>query len=674
MRLPSRFALNATSGLATVLFALHSEHVAASKNDPFALPGKDFRVDDLSPASKSDPSLQNPQTQPADDYIFFADVALNGEPLRGIAKIKMVDDELAIEAAFAFAKGLTPIFPDQEYIALSSVRGMTYDFNWQNYRLNITKDLHSSGANLIDMQKRSHGATSAADHIPAFIVDYDLSLQANRAGLHGIGHISPRFAHENTVVETSFRVSTEKQTVGGRTTRLDSFISHRMPASSTSVTVGDFISQGPAGSRAVRMGGLRIGTDFSLRSDLITKPLPDFTGTVAVPTGIDVLVNDRRVTSNDVERGEFTVQSIPVPLGRSEVGVVVRDALGRERLQTVPFYSARSLLAPGLFEGAINIGAVRRRFGVSSNDYGPPAITAMARKGIRNSLTLTSLAEASNGVINGGFGADMVIANAALVSLTARASRNNEGPTGLRSGHLVSLGIESTGEVFSASLEAREVSDGYADVASANGDNAPPSLIAANINFDLAEFGRLQVSAVWQSQPDRPRLDRDAKKLRLISASYRNQIWRGATVSLDLSRRVNNGRKDFSALIGLSVSLGNRKFGQTSYSRAQDRGFFQASFSRPAIEPGDTGYSASLGLGSADRIAGSISRQLRFGRFELQAEHVDGSNAARFNARGSLLATEGSIFATKNEGGHMPWWIAGASKASPRSTKTVRAA
>ena len=66
----------------------------------------------------------------------------------------------------------------------------------------------------------------------------------------------------------------------------------------------------------------------------------------------------------------------------------------------------------------------------------------------------------ANGVTNGGFGADMVIPNAALVSLTARANRNNEGATGLLSGHPVSSGIESTGEVFSASLETIAISFG----------------------------------------------------------------------------------------------------------------------------------------------------------------------------------------------------------------------
>jgi outer membrane usher protein FimD/PapC len=651
---PNRFALKATSGLATVLATLSSSQLSAATDDPFALPGKDFRVPDKIRAA-DDPFAIAPNSpissQRADAYVFYADVVLNGTNLDGIAKVKNIDGELAIESGFAFAKGITATFPKSEFVTLSTIAGLTFTFDTQTYRLTLIKDLKSTGPNLIDLSQRSKRTTAASEHVAAFIVDYDASVQADRNGLRATGLFAPRFSKGDSTLEASIRLSSDKGTTGRRITRLDTFFEQRLPHSATSVTIGDFVSQVPTGARAVRMGGVQIGTDFELRPDLVTQPLPDFVGSVAVPTAIDVLVNDRRVTSREVERGEFTVQSVPVPVGRSEVGAVVRDALGRETIISVPFYSARRLLAKGLFEGALNIGAIRRRFGVRSNDYGPLALSAMARKGLSNTFTVTGLAEASNGIANAGLGADMVIANAALLNLTARASHDNNGPFGVRSGYLLEAGVESAGPVFSASLDMRKVSRGYSDVASASGDAPPPSQLAANISFDLAKHGRMQLSAIRQSNPDRPWRGQFANTTTLVSGSYRRRLGRRAGLSFDVTRRVSGNRTDWRGLLGVSITLGGRSFAQASYQHGQGSGEFQASVARPAIEPGEYGYSAAVGLGRVERVSGSISRQMHWGRLEAQSEMVDGYVAGRINARGALIAAGGNVFAARGGSG-----------------------
>jgi len=50
----------------------------------------------------------------------------------------------------------------------------------------------------------------------------------------------------------------------------------------------------------VRLGGAQIATDFSLRPDLVTFPVPIVAGSVAVPSNVDVLVNNVRVLSLEV--------------------------------------------------------------------------------------------------------------------------------------------------------------------------------------------------------------------------------------------------------------------------------------------------------------------------------------------------------------------------------------
>jgi outer membrane usher protein len=46
----------------------------------------------------------------------------------------------------------------------------------------------------------------------------------------------------------------------------------------TTWTAGDVISDALSWSSSVRMGGISYGRDFSLRPDLVTWPLPEFSG------------------------------------------------------------------------------------------------------------------------------------------------------------------------------------------------------------------------------------------------------------------------------------------------------------------------------------------------------------------------------------------------------------
>ena len=66
--------------------------------------------------------------------------------------------------------------------------------------------------------------------------------------------------------------------------------------------------------------------------------------------------NQLRSVTN-VPAGPFRLDNVPVILGAGEARVVVRDALGRERIVSTPFYAAGGLLRPGpvrllLFRGA----------------------------------------------------------------------------------------------------------------------------------------------------------------------------------------------------------------------------------------------------------------------------------------------------------------------------------
>ena len=78
------------------------------------------------------------------------------------------------------------------------------------------------------------------------------------------------------------------------------------------------------------MAGFQVTTDFTVRPDLVTYPVPHLSGNAAVPSTVDILINGSRVGEGRVAAGDFAVSGAPIVNGSGTVDVVLRDALGRD--------------------------------------------------------------------------------------------------------------------------------------------------------------------------------------------------------------------------------------------------------------------------------------------------------------------------------------------------------
>ena len=114
--------------------------------------------------------------------------------------------------------------------------------------------------------------------------------------------------------------------------------------------------------------------DFATRPDLVTLPLPSFSGSAAVPSTVDVYVNSVRTISQDVDGGPFRLTNLPILSGQGNASIIVRDSLRPRRHTTLPFLVSNKLLRGGLFDFSAEAGVPRLFYGVRSNIYsGAPA-------------------------------------------------------------------------------------------------------------------------------------------------------------------------------------------------------------------------------------------------------------------------------------------------------------
>src|SRR5690625_727248 len=139
--------------------------------------------------------------------------------------------------------------------------------------------------------------------------------------------------------------------------------------------VGDVVTRPLGWSSAVRLGGIQLSRDFALRPDLVTYPLPDFSGEVDVPSTLDLFIDGARRSSLELEPGPFTLTNMPMVTGAGEATLVTVDAQGRRVESRLPFYVSSELLRPGWSSYNINAGALRRHFGQRDFSYGAAAAT-----------------------------------------------------------------------------------------------------------------------------------------------------------------------------------------------------------------------------------------------------------------------------------------------------------
>lgn len=604
---------------------------SAQEADPFALP-KELT------AKVAEQAASGP---------ILAEIEIDGV-LRGrLVQLAGSGDALSIDAADAIAAGLPVSESASGQVGLRAIPIYKWDFDRLRQRLTVKLLRNNDGGNFRDLSKPDWELTRTQP-LTALRIDYDLTASITPQGRAAGGLVDAALVRGGLSLATSLRASSAPGREINSLVRLDSGLQLHLPRASSVLTVGDFISAGTITQRAVRMGGIQLASNFELRPDLVTTPLPKFSGQVAVPTSIDILTADQRYRVGDIEPGSFTLQNVPIGTGRGEFSVVTRDALGREVVQSLRFYTSRSLLAPGLTGYAVNAGFVRRRYGESSNDYGEFAATAYLRRGLSPFLTLETSAEATSGLANFGARADFTVGNILLASAEARFSSDSA----VGAGHLTRFSLESVSQKFGIRTGVALPSVAYRDIASRLGDSVPSRQLFADLSYNFGANMQAQLNYVRQDERADSRFRLSARRLETLSGNFR------APLSSRIDLFAAGGLRRFDrtstlfASVGVSINLGTPHHLGAYANIEGDRPTAGVSYSKSDQRDGDIGYRISANVApDYHRVTGSAVWRARAAAIEGQLEEVNGSFAGRANARGTLIVASGGLYARNQTGG-----------------------
>ena len=326
-------------------------------------------------------------------------------------------------------------------------------------------------------------------------LNYDVNGQHSADEYFGdafteIGIFSPYGVATNTTVGTY--TSSDRRAV-----RLETALQRDFANSLHTLKIGDAISNPGTWDNALRFGGVQWGTNYSIRPDLITTPLLSASGQAAVPSTVDVYINNQQISSQQVAPGPFVIDRLPSITGAGDIRVVVRDLLGREQVITTSFYSSANLLQAGLKQYSVELGALRNNYGIYSNEYGRLMASGTYRQGVTDWFTLEGHATGVNG--NGqtaGLNAAVRVGSLGSVSTTIAHGGDAQG-----SGWLTGVAIQHAGQRFSVNATAEFAGDGFRK-ASATSVSQFRSRVFAQAGANLGRAGTVSAAYGIQRFPD----------------------------------------------------------------------------------------------------------------------------------------------------------------------------
>lgn len=468
-----------------------------------------------------------------------------------------------------------------------------------------------------------------------------------------------------------------------RARRLDTTFTVDYPERLLSVRVGDFIANSANASSPVRMGGLQVASNFTVRPGFVTYPTTTIQGQATLPSVAEVFVNGISGGPQNVAPGPFSIGNVAAISGLGEITLVVRDVLGREQVVVSSFYGSSQLLAPGISEYSLSLGKLRYNYATESNDYRNNLASAFWRYGLTPQFTPALNVDISKRVSNAGIGATFLIPRFAEANASAAASRADVlGTTAqtpdvaaTKSGYSVLLGIDRRTKSYGigariryASPFYRTIDDGYAEL-----EGLPSRQLRREFNayasVSAGEFGSLTANFLSQVKATRAGqlatgvsgIVSGITDTRVLALGYTTslgqygQISFGASKSMERNNREPANRTvfinyflplDSRHSVGASSSRTESAYrsetdGKTTNRNTQTSNLLTVQ--RSLSEGEDFGYRAQVGDQSLLRLEGR--QATRAATLGIDYAQTRGSRGVRASVSGALAMVDGEVFA-----------------------------
>ena len=566
------------------------------------------------------------------------DVSVNGQPLTGIIHAqRLADGRMALpveawtEARLRLAGESVRLADGRPGYALEAIPGADYKLDRSRLTLAIAAPAAAFDSTVLALSGKG---ASPATTPPGFYLNYDLSATRAQDTQTSYGAIVEGVAFSRW---GAFVTSGALRHDFGPLTsvRLDTYWRTDFPERMESLVIGDTIGSGGVWSRPVRFGGVRYARDFTLAPGYITYPMPSIGGSAALPSTVDVLINNQRTSSSQVQPGPFELTNVPIVTGAGSMQVVVRDMLGRETVINQSYYVAPQLLAKGLSDFSYEAGAFRLNYGTQSNDYGTAFGAGTYRRGLSDTVTGELRGEVQRDRTAAGAAVAVVVGELGVVALGGGYAVSD----GERGGHYVASAQRTTVN-GGASVAWEHFDQGYRQFGSTAAEIRPKDQFVAGGGI-AAGYG-INVGLNYTR-----RTAWDSDNFSLVGANVGVALPWNAYLTLYVNKQFEGGQ-GWSGGLTLIVPIDDRRIFAASSARDAKGNWvdtIQATQSVPA-GPG-WGWRVTASDSEAQRVQMGAVVNTNYAQLTADANAGNDNNAVRVGANGSLGWLQGMAFASR---------------------------
>jgi outer membrane usher protein len=589
-------------------------------------------------------------------YDYYLDVSINGVSCDKIVAIHQEPDgSLSVLPDDLKSIGLLPPGPDaglgDARIALGRLPDVTYVFDAETQSINFIAPDTARIRLIVDARDDGDGSPGArindaggndgeVSNGLGVLLNYDVYANASKPDAGGIvvaplaGTFEARAYGPFGLVAQTFSVLSDPFVAR----RLDTIWSYSDPASMRTFRAGDVTTGALGWTRPTRLGGIQVQNDFGLRSDVITYPVPSLSGSAALPSSVDLLINNTDRYSGTVPAGPFDIVNIPVITGAGTVQLVVKDPTGKQVVTTLDYFTSPQLLKPGLIDYSAELGFARTRFGGSGDGYDPRLMaSASIRTGVTDWLTWEGHAEGGLALLSGGSGYTAALGRRGVGQFSVAASRTAQA-VGLQVGGSAQFAF---GAVRIGARALRSFGR-YEDIASFTApgivDHSSPTPAAVyQLSLSLPtpwEGGRANLS---YTQSERP----SGEMAQIVSASYGQRLFSGsgsATAYYDIKSR------NYGVALSMWSPIGALS-GGTSVRRDAGRTLLTANLGRNGGgDVGDTSWLLEVAKDDSTDFSASTSTELPAATLRARAARSGSQTGVQAELSGSVVAADGGVF------------------------------
>lgn len=580
------------------------------------------------------------------------EVTINDQPTHLIAEfIQLPDSRIAAKRSELAEIGIkTPSGPDDYIVPLSEISGLNYKYDVAHQSIDI------SVPDTLRLPHVSDAKPGASYHAPQRTTGAFLNYTAFLAGSYGRSHGRPEFDGGSLSLDGHlfgpFGAFSQSGIIGtttfrqGNLLRLDTTWSYSDPDTILSYRAGDLITGGLAWTRPIRIGGFQLQRNFNIRPDLITMPLPSLSGSVAVPSTLDVYVGNLKTYSTELPSGPYRIDNMPVISGAGTALLVLTDATGRQVESESPFFTDARLLRKGLVDYSIETGFPRSEYGLRSSAYeSAPVITASIRDGLTNHVTLEGHLELGRGLTNAGMGVNFSTGLLGLISAAGAFSNR-----GAKKGALFYGAWDFPFGDFNLHASTQRTIGDYQDIASLPLEDGSPLSLGLSVPRAIDQIAvgyrfpdiksSVSLAAIHTDQAI-------AGKTMIVTASFSHSFENGMSIFASGFRDAAN-KKSYGAFVGLAIPLGATASSFVEVTNDSGGNSVTADVVQAiGTEPGSFGGRFSVSRGHNDFITGYGAVRLRGGLFEASITQQDHSLNAYLTFSGALVASGNGIFTSQ---------------------------